>query len=98
MSLMLFLAVMVSGNLEATLAASSAFSLPTSPMWLGTQTREIFGKCLVTRFLTEVAYCEWLWWLVIEEMEEKESVHITCLSEGDCVGVVFVGRKVLNYA
>jgi len=79
MSLMLFLAVMVSGNLEATLAASSAFSLPTSPMWLGTQTREIFGKCLVTRFLTEVAQCEWLLWLVIEEMEDRESVHITCL-------------------
>jgi len=50
MSLELLLAVRVSENLEASLAASSVFSLPTSPMWLGTQTID-----LVTRFLTEVA-------------------------------------------
>jgi len=79
MSMELFLAVKVNKNLEACWAASSAFSFPTSPMWLGTQTGEIFGKCLVTRFPTEVAKCEWWLWLVIEKMEERESVHITRL-------------------
>jgi len=79
MSLELLLAMRVNGNLEDRLAVLSAFSIPISPLWLGNQTREIFGKCLVTRFLTEVAQCEWLLWLVIEEMEDRESVHITCL-------------------
>jgi len=55
MSLELLLAMRVNGNLEDRLAVLSAFSIPISPLWLGNQTREIFGKCLVTRFLTEGA-------------------------------------------